>query len=445
MAGTGTGSGRSTVSAAALRGAGLLLGALVTILIARVLQPERFGLYAFVVSLATMVSVPPTIGLRQVLARETAYATAREDTGLLPALWLWAIGWSLVISLVLALGLAGWALIGPVSPDLRMPLLAGALLLLCLPAPQLLAGILQGLGHVITALTPEALVRPGALLVMIALIWAGIGFLPATVTVFLLAFAAALLVETAVIALLFLWRSGYRAHHPPKGQYELPRRAISLSALSFGAITSLHLINDNLDILMLGLLTEARDTGLYRGATVLSQLVVFGLGVVNYVILPRIAGLHARGDRAGLQRLVTKSARIISVLAAIGLVVIVVAGRPLLSLLFSPEFAEAHTALIILALGQFANALFGPVALVLNMTGHERLTLIGVLVAVGLNGVLNLALIPNYGIEGAAIASASALILWNVTLAIFLRRKVGYCSTVLRSAPREPNLGDSPA
>lgn len=444
MKGTVIGSGRSAIWAAILRGAGLLLGAIATILIARVLQPERFGVYAFVFSLVTMMSVPPTIGLRQVLARETAYAIAREETGPLPALWLWAIGWSLVTALVLALALAGWGLIGPVSQDLRTPLLAGALLLLCLPTPQLLAGILQGLGHVIAALTPEALIRPGILLGMIGLIWAGIGFVPATVSAFLLAFAAALLVETIVITLLFLQRSGRRTDVLPASGTRLPRRAATLSALSFGAITSLHLINDNLDILMLGLLTESRETGLYRGATVLSQLVVFGLGVMNYVILPRIAGLHARGDRAVLQRLVTKSAQTISVIAAIGLVVIVVSGRPLLSLLFGPEFAAAHTALIILALGQFANALFGPVALVLNMTGHERLTLIGVLMAVCLNAVLNLALIPLYGIEGAAIASASALILWNVTLAVFLRSRVGYCSTVLRADPRNPNLSDDP-
>jgi O-antigen/teichoic acid export membrane protein len=159
--------------------------------------------------------------------------------------------------------------------------------------------------------------------------------------------------------------------------------------------------------------------------------VVFGLGIVNFLILPNIAGMHARGDRIGLQHLVTKAARIVSLMAAAGLAILLFAGHPLLSLMFGAEFTEAYMALIILAFGQLVNALFGPVALVLNMTGHERLTLIGVLVAVGVNVLLNLLLIPRFGMEGAACASAAALITWNVVLAIILRRRVGYCSSVV--------------
>lgn len=420
----------SVVTAAILRGAGLLLGALATIVIARLLQPDRFGDYAFVLSLVTIVSVPPTIGLRQVLARGTAYATARDDPARLSALWLWAFGWSFGIAVVLALGLAGWALFGPVAADMRLPLLVGALVLLLLPAPQIFAGVLQGLGHVLASLTPEALVRPMVLLALTALAFVAAPQGGPLVTTMLLAFAIAVVLEAALGATLFLRWTGFSRHQARAQRAGLRRGALALSALSFGAIASVHLINANLDVVMLGLLTDDRQTGLYRAATVVSELVAFGLGVVNFIILPRIAGLHARGDRAGLQRLTTQSARVITAMATVGLAVILLAGGAILSGLFGGDFVGGRHALIILAFGQFANALFGPVALVLNMTGQERLTLIGVTVAVGLNVVLNLALIPAYGIEGAAIASASALILWNIVLAVLLKRRVGYGSTI---------------
>ena len=426
------------LAAAGLRAAGLLLGALATILVARLLQPDRFGDFAFVMSLVTIVSVPPTIGLRQVLAREAAYATAHGDQARLSALWLWALRWSGGITVLLACLLALWALTTQGRSDLRLPLLAGALVLLLLPMPQLFAGVVQGLGRVATSLLPEALVRPGVLLTLIGLIWATSGQVPPAVTTLLLAVALAVALEAVVGAILFRRATGLRPFWARDRATDLPRGALALSALSFGAIASVHLINNNLDVVMLGLLTGERETGLYRAATVLSELVAFGLGVVNFVILPRIAGLHARADREGLQKLVTTSARIIAVMAALGLAVLLLAGGPILSGLFGAEFAQARGALIILAFGQLANALFGPVALVLNMTGHERLTLVGVSIAVVLNAVLNLALIPRYGIEGAAIASASALILWNVVLALLLKRQVGYDSTIFAGRARSP-------
>lgn len=424
--------------AAVLRGAGLLLGALATILVARALQPDRFGDYAFVLSLVTIVSVPPTIGLRQTLARETAYATARNETTRLAAIWQWAFGWSAVIAILLAAALALWALRAPAPDGMRGPLLAGALALLLMPAPQIFAGVLQGLGRIKSSLVPEAIVRPVLLLILIALLRLVAPDDWTTVTVMLLAVVVAVAAEAGVSAALFLRATGFRPGQPHSSTVDLPRAALGLSVLSFGAIASVHLINTNLDVVMLGLLADDTAAGLYRGATVLSELVAFGLGVVNFVILPRVAGFHAQGDRDGLQRLVTLSARVITGMAVIGFVVILLAGRLLLSGLFGAEFSGGQSALVILAFGQLVNAIFGPVALVLNMTGHERLTLLGVSVAVVLNTGLNLALIPQFGIEGAAIASASALAVWNVLLAVLLWRRLGYSSTVFGGQVRSP-------
>ena len=62
-----------------VRVAGIFLGILVTSLTARVLQPERFGLYTFIVAIMTIAAIPPNIGLRQTIAREASYAAADDD------------------------------------------------------------------------------------------------------------------------------------------------------------------------------------------------------------------------------------------------------------------------------------------------------------------------------------------------------------------------------
>jgi O-antigen/teichoic acid export membrane protein len=60
------------------------------------------------------------------------------------------------------------------------------------------------------------------------------------------------------------------------------------------------------------------------------------------------------------------------------------------------------------------NAAFGPSGLVLNMSDRNRLLLLNVLTAVGLNIALNFALIPVMGMEGAAVAWIASLMVLNV-------------------------------
>ena len=48
-----------------------------------------------------------------------------------------------------------------------------------------------------------------------------------------------------------------------------------------------------------------------------------------------------------------------------------------------------------------------------------------------LNLVLNLLLIPAFGIVGAAVASAISLISWNLILAVLVYRRLGIHSTAL--------------
>ena len=70
------------------------------------------------------------------------------------------------------------------------------------------------------------------------------------------------------------------------------------------------------------------------------------------------------------------------------------------------------------------NVFFGSVGNVLNMTGNERLSLIGVLLGLSTNVILSVVLIPQYHAVGAAIACSSGIMVWNIALAIFVKLKI---------------------
>lgn len=83
---------------------------------------------------------------------------------------------------------------------------------------------------------------------------------------------------------------------------------------------------------------------------------------------------------------------------------------------FGSEFTRGAVALAILSAAQLVNAFTGPANSLLNMTGHEVDQLKAMTVGVLINIVLNALLIPHWDIVGAAVATGTSLIVWNVLL-----------------------------
>jgi O-antigen/teichoic acid export membrane protein len=100
-------------------------------------------------------------------------------------------------------------------------------------------------------------------------------------------------------------------------------------------------------------------------------------------------------------------------------------GDFLIEFCFGSSYKSGTTALAILAFGQLINASFGSVGSLLNMTGNENDTLKGMVIAVVVNMVLNILLIPHFGIEGAAFSTVISCFFWNVILRNSVRRRLG--------------------
>jgi O-antigen/teichoic acid export membrane protein len=107
-----------------------------------------------------------------------------------------------------------------------------------------------------------------------------------------------------------------------------------------------------------------------------------------------------------------------------------VGGRWLL-LLFGEEFVAGYPALFALIVGQAVNSLAGSVAYLLIMTGHQnRAAAImgaGVMVIV----LLCFALVPALGALGAALATATGMLVWNGGMYVWARRRLGLDPTLL--------------
>jgi O-antigen/teichoic acid export membrane protein len=78
------------------------------------------------------------------------------------------------------------------------------------------------------------------------------------------------------------------------------------------------------------------------------------------------------------------------------------------------KFTAGSTALIILAVGQLVNVGTGVTSNLQAMAGHAKTTLLNSLLFLAMSIALDLALIPAFGVLGAAIAAATSTIVVNL-------------------------------
>jgi len=85
----------------------------------------------------------------------------------------------------------------------------------------------------------------------------------------------------------------------------------------------------------------------------------------------------------------------------------------------------------ILMVGICLRAVIGPSHLMLTMTGHERQALWALGFAAAANILLNLVMIPAFGIEGAAAMTTLALLGSQIAMAIMAWQEVGIAPPLL--------------
>jgi len=174
-------------------------------------------------------------------------------------------------------------------------------------------------------------------------------------------------------------------------------------------VTILQTFMHWMDILMLGYFTDATTVGLYHPAARTAGLLQALLLSFISIYAPMMAQFHREGDRKKMDDTYKLVSRWLLMCAIpISAIFIIFPGKVML--LFGPEYLPSAKILVILTGATFIQAIFGAAGPTLSMSGHTKLVLWNTIGAFALNFSLNIFLIPNYGIIGAAIATLTSLI-----------------------------------
>ncbi|MDQ7007966.1 MAG: flippase [Acidobacteriota bacterium] len=413
---------RGTAIVAILQVAGMALGYLAQVVLARLLGTYEYGIYRYAFSWITLIGTLACLGFPTALQRYIPQHAGDKQWGLLKGLIL---GSRL---LVMGAGLLAAALAAAVfhqaagrwlDPAQARALMIGAWIIPIFALFVLNTQLARSFHRMTVAFLPWNIGRPAAaLLAAGSLYW----LLEPTGLDALLAFGGCL-----AVFMLLQWAWVWRAYPEPArlAPTAWAWRPWLQVALPLLLMTGFGILLNQLGVLMVGSMLGPADAGIFAVATQLATLVSFFLGSINNVVAPRISELYHAGNNADLQRMLSTVVHWIFWPSLLVGLVLVVAARPILSL-FGPDFAAgaAPSVLIILVAGNLVNAAAGSVGLIMNVTGHQNLNAVVYGSSAALNVLLNILLLPRYGVAGGAAAMTATMILWNVLLVWIVARRL---------------------
>jgi O-antigen/teichoic acid export membrane protein len=398
-----------------IRACGFGASFLLQIILARTMQADNYGVYTYIIAWARLLAVFCGLGLPQGVLRFLASYRETGEAGKFKGLVGWSTRLTLLAGGMIPLALLAGLLIfgGWRAVEQNVHYLIGALIVPVWALMGLQNSIGKSIGQIALGMGPQLLLRPLLLGTVVgALVTFGVFHVPTDYTT-VLTIACGLLVLLSVGQRAALWAKfseAVKAASPTLDTRTWVRVSLPLLLVAGYAI-----LMKETDILMIGMLSDRANVGVYNAAVKTATVVGMVLQSANAVFAPMAASAYAARNFDGLARLVRLNAHIVfwpSLAVAVGILVI---GDPILGL-FGERFRQASPVMTVLVFGHLAHAGAGSVAVLLNMTGHQDRTALVMGTTTALNLVLNAIAIPLFGIMGAACATASSMLLWSVWL-----------------------------
>ncbi|MGB9370744.1 MAG: flippase [Halobacteriota archaeon] len=384
----------------------------ITVYIARLLPISDFGSYITVISFVTLFGIFTDFGINTVIIREGAKNP--EDTH---NLIFSAMGLKYLMSLASMLAVIVFALFTPYSFEVKALIALMSITLLMGGIGSMFSAVFniyQDMKYIsIIQIAERTTFASFAFIFLIA----GLG-VPGVILAIIIA---------AFVSLMLSFVLSRRIHYYKLNFRPILDYTILMPAFWFGIAGLLGTVWQRVDTIMLSLLTNMTQVGLYTPA-------------VNYVGIGDMAVLALTGaffpivSRTVHERRVSKKelSKYLGYFAAAGLVIVAVTyafGGELMILAFGPKYAESIVFINILIIGFAVNLVTIPTSLLLDATNNQKVHVLNATYLTGVNVGLNLILIPALGALGAAYATTISQSLGaalGIPIALYVLRRSNY-------------------
>jgi O-antigen/teichoic acid export membrane protein len=412
---------RASIAAFAVFVVGALLTYLAQLVTARVIGPDSYGIYAYVLAWVTLLGYFSTLGFHVSLLRFVPAYQTKEQWPLVRGVIRYSLRGAAgtAIGIVLIGVCAIIALQGSMRPELAHTFLLGIVAVPFLALHLIGAAVVRAFGGIVAALAPERVARDGLLLAIVAAaFWGNLYYLDAT-----LAMAATLLSSLVMLGLIGI---SFRRLRPPSLVHVKPAYAAEdwwRPTLPLTVIMIADNVMSRAGVIALGLVGNTLDAGIFAVAFSMAILAALPRMAVATVFAPTVSALFVQGNQAGLQSLSAKASCLSLLGTACVAIPLLLLAQPLLSW-FGRDFVAGAPIVTILVLGEVFAAACGPQQHLVTMTGHERPGATMLAVCAVANFVACMLMIDSLGMTGAALARTATLIAWNVAMGVFIYRRL---------------------
>ena len=395
---------------------------LVHIPLARILGVQDYGVFTFLVSWIMIITIFADLGMESVLVKYTPAHFSRGEYDSLRGLFFTSF-----LTILLLGGIITGIIF--VSSDFISNQFDGsissthleiaALAILPILMQKIFTGALQGFKRVLLAVILNNVVRHALMLAIFLSLLHVARNNDASIALW-----AMLLSYVIVVTTLFSYWIWILPKILVKSQHVILRIKEWFSfSFCMLFIAGLITLMGHIDTAMIGLWLGPEETGIYAISVKFSALITLALAGINTLMAPVISEKYALAKIDELQSLLTKGARFITI-ATFLIFILVALSVPFILPLYGEEFTRSYIPFLCIAAGQVVNALSGPVAFLMVMTGHHRQAAYLISCILILNILGNALMIPIAGIIGAAVVTGVSLSIWNLSLLIYVRRRL---------------------
>jgi len=202
-------------------------------------------------------------------------------------------------------------------------------------------------------------------------------------------------------------------------------RSILAFSLPLVAVQGMGMLNNQLDIYMLGYFLTSARVGIYNIALQLGNLLTAVIAAVAFLLPPVLTRLHEKGKQKEMLDTYQGLTKWMLLIAIPIFAILFFAPELVISTMFGSNYTEGSTVLRILLIGKLFGILLGLNSSSLIALGDNKTVSYLVFIQVLLNLLINVLFIPRFGIEGAAIALTSAVIIGDILGSLILFKKYG--------------------
>jgi O-antigen/teichoic acid export membrane protein len=376
------------------------------IIIVRSVSQADYGLFSLGFSIAMLAAMICGLGLYLGSQRYVAFYIGNNDIERAKGTAYSAVIISAVTSLIGAICLI--LLASPIANLLNKPTLSWVIYVMAFIIPAVnityvVSGVYQGLENV----TTRVYFRDMG--ISICTILAVILFhdnLKEMVTAFVIAYGV------VIVGLVLYITVKYPKRFKDKKIMMEPKQLMLFSLPLAVTATATYLIV-HLDTIMLGYFRPASQVGLYNAAVPIHSVLYIFIMAVAYIFAPVAARMVGEKNGVELKGLYSNVTKWLLIVTFPLFFLLLFYPSSFLKLAFGNKYLGVSLALQFLVIGEVSHIVMGPNMVTLIAYGKTRTVMATVGACFGLNIVLNLLLIPPYGVTGAAIATGVSLIAQN--------------------------------